>query len=325
MSDPGTDPTPKSQDHVGVVSYASPEVRMVYPRRIGFLSLCASIYLPGLGQLLAGNVRRAGVVFGVYLAMALIFVLLMATPALVPAVIVILPIGLVFNLWNLVDGFRCGHRAPAGVMGHPAIKYPLGLLFVLAEGYIPPAIFPAMYCRAHLMESFVLRVPPPQYARGLLSPPGGAMAPTIYWGDRVMVHKRVGWTRWSVVAYEPPTSPGDHHFSRIVGLPGETVEIVGQVLKVNGSPLAPPSGIGPYKYDFSTGRMSPSMPGSEGRPITLGHDEYYVLGDNTEVALDSRYWSAAFPGHQLGALPADRILGRATYIYWPIGRWRKLY
>jgi hypothetical protein len=56
----------------------------------------------------------------------------------------------------------------------------------------------------------------------------------------------------------------------------------------------------------------------------LGADEYYVLGDNSLLARDSRYWNIAAPGHQPGALPRANILGRATWVYWPPKHWRRL-
>ena len=56
--------------------------------------------------------------------------------------------------------------------------------------------------------------------------------------------------------------------------------------------------------------------------MVLGPDEYFILGDNSPVAADSRYWRKPVPGHQPGALPAGRIVGRVTAIYWPPSRWR---
>ena len=54
--------------------------------------------------------------------------------------------------------------------------------------------------------------------------------------------------------------------------------------------------------------------------MKLGPDEYFVLGDNSPISRDSRYWTTAAPGHQIGALPQSDIVGPATWIYWPISR-----
>lgn len=64
--------------------------------------------------------------------------------------------------------------------------------------------------------------------------------------------------------------------------------------------------------------------GCEGNPITLTDDDVYILGDNTQLALDGRYWTDAAPGHQLGALPTLSVTGKVTAIYYPFSRWRLL-
>jgi type IV secretory pathway protease TraF len=64
--------------------------------------------------------------------------------------------------------------------------------------------------------------------------------------------------------------------------------------------------------------------GCEGNPITLTDDEVFVLGDNSSLSLDGRYWTNAAEGHQLGALPGSSVTGKATAIYYPFSRWRIL-
>jgi len=65
------------------------------------------------------------------------------------------------------------------------------------------------------------------------------------------------------------------------------------------------------------------MPGGTGHPITLGPDEYYLLGDNSPASLDSR-WFHPLPNHQPGALPRNQIQGPLTAIYWPPHRIHRL-
>lgn len=66
---------------------------------------------------------------------------------------------------------------------------------------------------------------------------------------------------------------------------------------------------------------------SEGNPILLREDEYFMLGDNTAASSDSRLWPCADlqfaqrgEGFQLGTVPRDQIIGRAFFVYWPAGR-----
>ena len=156
------------------------------------------------------------------------------------------------------------------------------------------------------METFIATTPP--------------MSPTIVPRDRFMVHKTAPLQRWNVIAFHSPESPSNIYVSRLVGLPGEQVELIEGKVFINGKEAAPPPGVGPY---VSTIRSHLGN-GCEGNPIRLASDEYYVLGDNTSVAADSRYWMTAPPGHQPGAVPGSYIVGRATWIYWPVSRWRKL-
>lgn len=60
--------------------------------------------------------------------------------------------------------------------------------------------------------------------------------------------------------------------------------------------------------------------GTQGNPIKLAPDEYFVLGDNSPESLDSRYWNRPWPnrpGNQIGTVPADQMIGPAYFVYWP--------
>jgi signal peptidase I len=148
------------------------------------------------------------------------------------------------------------------------------------------------------------------------------MSPTILPGDRVLAHKRFGEIRrWDLVVFKALDPPGERHVLRVVGLPGETVELVGSALHVNGSPVAPPPGVGPYQQPLARFAHANA---AEGDPLTLADDEYFVLGDNPTRARDGRYWDTpADPHRQTGALPRDRIVAKVTTRYWPPSRWRR--
>ena len=68
--------------------------------------------------------------------------------------------------------------------------------------------------------------------------------------------------------------------------------------------------------------------GTEGHPIQLGRDQYFVCGDNSPASLDSRWWAGQPLGahlrepmtegkYQIGTVPADQMIGRAFFVYWP--------
>ena len=89
---------------------------------------------------------------------------------------------------------------------------------------------------------------------------------------------------------------------RIVGLPGETLEVIDGVIHVDGAPLADPYP-DPANTRFFRNRA----------PITLGPDEYYVLGDNRDHSNDSR---------RVGPLRRQAIRGRVVCVLWPFRRLR---
>ena len=60
------------------------------------------------------------------------------------------------------------------------------------------------------------------------------------------------------------------------------------------------------------------------RPAKLGADEYFVLGDFSQQAADSRLWETGAPGHPTYAVPQSYLIGVVTHIYWPPSRWRIL-
>ncbi len=107
-----------------------------------------------------------------------------------------------------------------------------------------------------------------------------------------------GPQRGDVVVFEPPNRPDDDYVKRIIGLPGETVEVVNGQVIVNGEPLPEP---------FQPTRGTYSSP-----PQVVPEDQVYVLGDNRNNSNDSHTW---------GPLPIENIVGRAWVSYWPPEQW----
>lgn len=87
---------------------------------------------------------------------------------------------------------------------------------------------------------------------------------------------------------------------RVIGLPGETVEIIEGVVHIDGEPLDEPY------LDPRYTRFTRSRP-----PRTLGPDEYFVMGDNRDASNDSR---------SVGPLKRRAILGRVLCTFWPLSR-----
>lgn len=133
---------------------------------------------------------------------------------------------------------------------------------------------------------------------------GSSMASNLEDGDNVLVEKlsyRFGDPkRYDIIVFPSPEDPSVYYIKRIIGLPGETVQISGEDIYINGE-----------KLDESYGTSPMETAGIAETPMTLGDDEYFVLGDNRKISKDSRYAS-------VGNIHRDDIVGKAFVVIWPL-------
>lgn len=139
--------------------------------------------------------------------------------------------------------------------------------------------------------------------------PSSSMEPTLVPGERVLVakfyYRFTEPKRGDIVVFRYPIDNRRNLIKRLVGLPGETIEIKDGVVLVNGESLQGDSFNRTY-YDVGYyGQGEHVVP----------PDSYFVLGDNSENSDDSRFW---------GYVPRKNILGRAFVVYWPPHRVRIL-
>lgn len=135
--------------------------------------------------------------------------------------------------------------------------------------------------------------------------PSAAMSPTILPGDRVIASKRSGPPRrGDIVVFRDPTGRQKQLIKRVVALPGDTVDIRGDALLVNGVRLREP---------YVAGRPTP--PGTVPMPVKLRAGELWVMGDNRTNSEDSRYF---------GPIELSSVIGKAIAIYYPSDRARWL-
>ena len=128
----------------------------------------------------------------------------------------------------------------------------------------------------------------------------GSMENTIMTKDRVLGLRFSYWLsepeRGDIVIFKYPDDESQNYIKRIIGLPGDTVEIVEGLVYVNGELLEEP-------YLWETPR------GSFG-PYEVPDDHYFMLGDNRNNSRDSRYWNNKY-------VSKEQILGKAYWIYYP--------
>ncbi len=135
---------------------------------------------------------------------------------------------------------------------------------------------------------------------------GHSMETTLSDGDNLIVDK-ISYRfrdpeRFEIIVFPFQYEEHTYYIKRIIGLPGETVQVIDGYVYVNGEML-----------DENYGLEVMDDPGIAAEPITLGEDEYFVLGDNRNHSSDSRDPS-------VGVLHRDDIMGRAWIRIWPFDK-----
>lgn len=127
---------------------------------------------------------------------------------------------------------------------------------------------------------------------------GFSMEPNFHDGQFLIVNKLIYLlhppARGDVIVFIPPNNTARDFIKRVIGLPGDRIEIVNGRVFVNGEPLQEPYPLNPGTYSAGA--------------ITVPAGEYYVLGDNRNNSSDSHSW---------GTVQADKIIGKAWVSYWP--------
>ncbi len=152
--------------------------------------------------------------------------------------------------------------------------------------------------------------------------PSGSMLETLQIGDHLLVSKfaydiRLPSTVWldttdgkvlfktgdpqrgEIIVFKYPQDETKDFIKRVIGLPGETIEIKNKVVYINGAPLDEP-------YVRHTKANTLPVRDNFG-PYTVPEGRYFMLGDNREGSHDSRWW---------GPVKREKIVGRAIIIYW---------
>ena len=160
------------------------------------------------------------------------------------------------------------------------------------------AIVLALFIRTFVIQAFKI--------------PSGSMKPTLLVGDHILVNKfiygiKLPFTdkilislsepeRGDVVVFKFPLDTKKDYIKRVIGLPGDRVELVGKQLLINGRPIEDP---------HATYSMNGNM--RMFGPVTVPSGHLFVMGDNRDESSDSRVW---------GFVPRPYLKGEAFLIYW---------
>jgi signal peptidase I len=174
------------------------------------------------------------------------------------------------------------------------------------------AVILALFIRTFVVQAFKI--------------PTGSMEENLLIGDHLLVNKFVfgpsatgleravlamgELKRRDVVVFKYPEEPERDFIKRVIGLPGETVELRAKKVYINGTALDEP-----YVH-FLPGQQTGNSEFNEVTsfdvrerygPVTVPPNQYFVMGDNRDNSQDSRYW---------GFLPRELVKGKALVIYW---------
>ncbi len=207
-----------------------------------------------------------------------------------------------------------GKPEPAGAPGPPAGDAPRkGRLREYVEAFVV-ALLIALVVRTLVVQAFKI--------------PSGSMENTLLVGDHIFVNKfiygyHIPYTkgrilefrhpkRGDIIVFEFPEDPSKDFIKRVVGVPGDTVEIRNKVLYVNGAPVRE------NYVRYADG------PGVEGIPpardnapaLRVPPGKLFVMGDNRDRSYDSRFW---------GFVDTDKVVGKALFIYFSVDWSRRRY
>jgi signal peptidase I len=156
--------------------------------------------------------------------------------------------------------------------------------------------------------------------------PTGSMQPNLLIGDHLLVNKLVyspsfgpledallgkkSIARGHVIVFKYPDEPARDFIKRVIGLPGETIEVRNKTVFVDGKPLEEPYAHfidQPLRQDDPEYGLHGEAIRDNYGPERVPPGQLFVMGDNRDNSRDSRFW---------GFLPIDQVKGRALLVYW---------
>jgi len=175
------------------------------------------------------------------------------------------------------------------------------------------AVLLALFIRTFVVQAFKI--------------PSGSMEPTLLVGDHILVNKFIYGVkiplirktiipvsepqREDVVVFIYPVDKSKDFIKRVIGLPGDTLEMIGSRVYINGNLFQDN-----HAFHADLKERSGQNSGSTNKvgPITVPPGHFFVMGDNREHSYDSRFW---------GFVPSEAIKGKAFIIYWSWPNWNR--
>ncbi len=174
------------------------------------------------------------------------------------------------------------------------------------------AVILALFIRTFVVQAFKI--------------PSGSMEPTLLVGDHILVNKfiygiKIPYLRKTlipisepqrndVIVFIYPVDQSKDFIKRVIGLPGDMVEIIGKEILINGKVFDDRFG----HYTEGPGPSARSSVRGKIGPLTVPEGHLFVMGDNRDHSYDSRFW---------GFVPLSAVKGEAFIIYWSWPHWKR--
>jgi signal peptidase I len=245
-----------------------------------------SLLLMGLGQMYNGQARKG---VWLYLSFRIIFIAAALAMSFVHSRLlffVVAFVGISFYLSVVIEAAMTARRLGS----HYRLKsYNNGYAYIFLLLFVSLALLPAIsfVVKTYLVEAFRI--------------PAGSMMPALQIGDHFLVEKISAEVadprRGDIVVLVIPQGEGQRFVKRVIGLPGDVIELNGKKLIVNEKEISEP-----YAQYVLKDRRNVGY-----GPVTVPKNAFYVLGDNRDNSMDSRVF---------GVVERGSIVGRAKVIYW---------
>jgi len=170
------------------------------------------------------------------------------------------------------------------------------------------AIILALFIRTFVVQAFKI--------------PSGSMEPTLLVGDHILVNKfiygvKIPFLRKTLIPIEQPKrndvivfiypmDPSKDFIKRVIGVPGDRIEMLGRSIYINGKLFKD-------KYGVYT---APFQPTAHFGPVIVPQGHLFMMGDNRDHSYDSRYW---------GFVPLASVKGEAFIVYWSWPHWKRFF
>jgi signal peptidase I len=255
----------------------------VTQKRNPFLAALATLGAFGLGQLYNGKLRKAAIAYALCLA-TVAFGIFAPLSSSLSWLFIVSALPILLGLVVAIDAFRDAHRIREIVL-HPYNRWYIYLAVILIQALLI----------SQLQENVILS------SVHAYKIPTGAMSPALEIGDRLVADTKAYRnklpSRGDLIVFKYPKNESISYIKRVIGLPGEKLEIIKRTVHINGESL---------KENYVQ-YIDPNSIHEHYGPYDIPQGQYFVMGDNRDNSQDSRFW---------GYVKQHQLLGQARYLYW---------